>query len=171
MLSLRRAIGLPRAGDRGNRAALAAAAIASIAASALAAPAAAQTITEGSGDEPVDGPGVMVDDSFAVTTLDWCGYGEFVDYGEGKPGGGKNDDYIRIADNCADGYSIRAQVWVDDVSQGVRINDNGYWGEDVIWDPFPNVKPGQVVELEICLTDSSGGHYECAEQGDVSTDG
>ncbi|MEU6249494.1 hypothetical protein [Glycomyces sp. NPDC047010] len=142
-----------------------AAGFAAVAATALAAPAAA---AEGPGDEPDTR---RVDDSFTVTTLNDNGYATFVDYGPGKPGHGMNDDYIEIDDTWADGYDVRVEAWLDGDSQGVRVYDDGAWGDVLVWDPFPNVKPGQEVELEVCLTDSSGIHTQCGEGGDVSADG
>lgn len=47
-------------------------------------------------------------------------------------------------------------------------------GDPLIWDPFRNnnVKPGDEIEIEVCLYDAdSGQHSECNEHGDVSTDG
>jgi len=150
--------------QRHTKAALAAG-FALVATGALAAPAAA---AEGAGDEPDTR---RVDDSFTVTTLNDNGYATFVDYGPGKPGHGMNDDYIEIDDTWADGYDVRVEAWLDGSSQGVRVYDDGAWGDVLVWDPFPNVKAGQEVELEVCLTDGSGIHHQCGEGGDVSADG
>jgi hypothetical protein len=80
-----------------------------------------------------------------------------VDYGPGAAGGGNNDDYVVIQDRCADGHGVEAWAWLDGPSHGARYDGNGQTGAAVVWDPFPsgNVKPGQVIQLRVCLVDGA----------------
>ena len=122
-----------------------------------------------------------INDDFEVETTDsrHCGSADFDDYGPGAPGGGNNDDYIVIHDNCADGHGVRAQAWVGRDYVGSQYNGNGLEGAPVIWDPFRvyhpdgNVLPGQSVVIEVCLVDgpndSSGS--SCRQVGSVIQDG
>ncbi|WP_143662126.1 hypothetical protein [Streptomyces glaucescens] len=120
-------------------------------------------------------PGAQVDDSFTVETLDGCGAADFVDHGEGAPGGGSNDDYIVLHDYCSDGHGTR--VWLYYPSTGNQYgsvyNGNGLAGEPVIWDPFGNVVAGQVVALEVCLVDGRNDYSGalCGEGQRTSADG
>src|SRR5690606_842884 len=66
---------------------------------------------------------------------DPAGVVRFIDYGPGKPGGGNNDDYIEIADQCKDGHGVRGYVWLNGVYLGSKYNGNGV-DTRVIWDPF-----------------------------------
>ncbi|MCE6996271.1 hypothetical protein LZG04_15915 [Saccharothrix sp. S26] len=75
------------------------------------------------------------DDGFEVWTLDGCGSVEFVDYGEGAPGGGSNDDYAIVHDYCSEGHGVLASTWVDIYALGSKYNGNGLAGAPVIWDP------------------------------------
>jgi hypothetical protein len=95
-------------------------------------------------------------DSFAFSTVGLgCGHVAFVDYGEGAPGGGNNDDYVVISDECSDGHGVKAYAWLNGVYLGSRYNGNGKFGADVVWDPFGNVVGGQSVGLKLCLVDGS----------------
>ncbi|MEH1124162.1 hypothetical protein [Micromonospora sp. CPCC 206061] len=122
-------------------------------------------------------------DGFAATTTNSCGSAIFVDYGEGAAGGGKNDDYVLIRDNCSDSHGVRAWAWVTEhtsagdltYSLGSKYNGNGVAGADVVWDPFieGNVRPGDTVKLRVCLVDGSGdttGSY-CGSASHTSVDG
>jgi hypothetical protein len=122
-------------------------------------------------------------DGFAATTTNSCGSAIFVDYGEGASGGGNNDDYVLIRDNCSDSHGVRAWAWVTEhtsagdltYSLGSKYNGNGVAGADVVWDPFidGNVRPGDTVKLKVCLVDGSGdttGSY-CGSASHTSVDG
>jgi hypothetical protein len=114
-----------------------------------------------------------IDDGFTVTTLNDAGFAEYVDYGKGGSGGGNNDDYVKIDDTWADGWDLWVRVSQNGDSWEKRYT-GGAWGDPLIWDPFHNnnVKPGDEIEIEVCLYDSdSGQHDECNEHGDVSADG
>lgn len=122
-------------------------------------------------------------DGFAATTTNSCGSAIFVDHGEGAPGGGTNDDYILIRDNCSDSHGVRASAWVTEhtsagdltYSLGSKYNGNGVAGADVVWDPFieGNVRPGDTVKLRICLVDGSGDTTgsKCGSASHTSVDG
>lgn len=130
----------------------------------------AVTATGASAD---DKTGRGVDDGFTVATQNDAGYAQYVDYGEGKPGGGNNDDYIEIDDTWADGWDIWVRVSQNGDSHE-KVYDDGPWSDVLIWDPFRhnNVKPGDEIEIEVCLYDSdSGQRDECNDHGDVSADG
>src|SRR5687768_8781124 len=80
-----------------------------------------------------------VNDDHTVTTWDevWdCQGGrlDFVDYGEGAPGGGMNDDYFIVRDTCANGDGVLGKVYVNGVLQGTKYHGGGS-GTSVIWDP------------------------------------
>lgn len=85
---------------------------------------------------------------------DPAGVTRFVDYGPGAPGGGNNDDYIEIADQCRDGHGVRGYVWLNGVYLGSRYNGNGV-NTRVIWDPFGNLPAGSRVGLRVCLVDGA----------------
>ncbi|NEY33624.1 hypothetical protein GTU99_15700 [Streptomyces sp. PRKS01-65] len=118
-------------------------------------------------------------DSFAVgTTNGGCGTVNFVDYGEGAPGGGNNDDYLVIHDYCSDGRGVRAYAWLTFGGEthylGARNNTNGLAGDAVVWDPFAdwgNVEAGDLVGLKVCLFDSNNTLSRCAEKSQLSVDG
>ncbi|MGW4021938.1 hypothetical protein [Streptomyces sp. NPDC005009] len=114
-------------------------------------------------------------DSFAVgTTSGGCGVVNFVDYGEGAPGGGNNDDYLVIHDYCGDGKGVRAYAWIDDIYLGAKNNTNGLAGSAVVWDPFKdwgNIIAGDRVGIKVCLFDSNNTLSRCAEASRVSADG
>jgi hypothetical protein len=94
-----------------------------------------------------------------------------VDYGEGKPGGGNNDDYIAIHDLANDNEGIKAYAWISGNYQGMGYNGRGA-GSCVVWDPFPNVKPGECVGLMVCRANGpKGDPYSCGEFTQCSTDG
>ncbi|MFC7279256.1 hypothetical protein ACFQS1_35290 [Paractinoplanes rhizophilus] len=102
---------------------------------------------------------------------------EFVDYGEGKPGGGKNDDYILIHqyDPYA-AYGVWGYAWLDGKYLGAKFNGSGYYAPAVVWDPFPggNVKGGQYIGLKVCPGTSSGPIHngqDCQEWSQYSKDG
>ncbi|NUT17990.1 MAG: hypothetical protein HOV77_02295 [Hamadaea sp.] len=122
-------------------------------------------------------------DGFAASTTNSCGSAIFVDYGEGASGGGNNDDYVLIRDNCSDSHGVRAWAWVTEHTSagdltyplGSKYNGNGVAGADVVWDPFldGNVRAGDTVKLKICLVDGSGdttGSY-CGSATHTSVDG
>ncbi|MGH8793560.1 MAG: hypothetical protein ACRDXX_13065 [Stackebrandtia sp.] len=153
----------------GLLAAFATVAIALFAATPAQASPGAQHIGDETQSKQGESPGVTADDSFWTETTDSCGIAGFIDYGEGKPGGGNNDDYIEITDDCPDGAGVRARVWVDDDYQGKAYSTGG-WGETVVWDPFPNVKPGEIVDLEVCMVDD-GDVYECGSAWNGPIDG
>ncbi|WP_156077262.1 hypothetical protein [Saccharothrix sp. NRRL B-16314] len=116
------------------------------------------------------------DDSFEVWTLDGCGSVEFVDYGEGAPGGGGNDDYAIVHDYCSDGHGVLAYAWVDIYALGTKYNGNGLAGAPVIWDPYAvrsNVFAGETIRLRVCLVDGASDPtpFRCDEDESVSVDG
>jgi hypothetical protein len=119
-----------------------------------------------------DPSAAAVDDSFTVWTTDACGSADFIDYGEGAPGGGSNDDYIEVWDTCGDTHGVRAYAWLDGTYLGSRYNGNGAW-EYVVWDPFGNVTAGQSVGLKICLVDGANDTTpsKCDEMTSTSVDG
>jgi hypothetical protein len=100
-----------------------------------------------------------VNDDFSATVAGGCGTVNFIDYGEGKPGGGNNDDYFVIHDYCADGYGVEAIMSLfapdptsDRNSPSNRAyNHNGEAGAAVIVDPFGNVLGGDRLTLKVCL--------------------
>jgi hypothetical protein len=125
-----------------------------------------------------------VNDGFDVWTADGgCGMVEFVDYGEGWPGGGNNDDYLIIHDYCADGHGVKAWAWLtENTSQGSlefylggRYNGNGEAGAAVLWDPFADlgVEGGDKVTLKVCLSDgdSDPTPFNCKTGSRTSADG
>ncbi|MFE4173888.1 hypothetical protein ACFRR7_17885 [Streptomyces sp. NPDC056909] len=115
---------------------------------------------------------VAADDSFMVWTTDLCGSADFIDYGEGAPGGGSNDDYIEVWDTCGDGHGVRAYAWLDGTYLGSKYNGNGNL-QYVVWDPFGNVTAGQSVGLKICLVDGANDTTpsNCDESTRTSEDG
>ncbi|MEH1163765.1 hypothetical protein V6V47_00095 [Micromonospora sp. CPCC 205539] len=97
-----------------------------------------------------------VNDDHAVTAWDagnscQAGILNFVDYGEGAPGGGMNDDYFVLRDTCGNNDGVMALVYVDDVLKGYKYNGGGS-GSSVIWDPT-QVYANDVVRMEICGAD------------------
>lgn len=74
---------------------------------------------------------------------------EFIDYGEGAPGGGMNDDYFVVTDTCANAKGVRARVWVNGVLVGGSKYNGGGSGSSVIWDPA-QIYANDVVKMEIC---------------------
>ncbi|MFC8495136.1 hypothetical protein ACFUJU_30970 [Streptomyces sp. NPDC057235] len=115
-----------------------------------------------------------VDDSFDVSTTDYCGGADFIDYGEGAPGGGSNDDFIYIRDYCADGHGVRAWAWLDGVYLGSRYYGGGAAGGGALsWDPFGNVLAGQSIGVKVCLVDGSGDTTgdNCNSHTQTSIDG
>jgi len=100
-----------------------------------------------------------VDDQFWAFTTDGCGEIHFVDFGPGAPGGGNNDDYTEIYDNCYgsfdDGLGVRARAWVGSEYLGEQFNFSG--SATVIWDPFAargNVAANEWIVLEVSLVSS-----------------
>ncbi|MEU5566334.1 hypothetical protein [Micromonospora musae] len=73
---------------------------------------------------------------------------DFVDHGEGAPGGGTNDDYFVVRDTCANGDGVKARVYLNGVVMGSKYNGGGS-GTSIIWDPF-QVYENDVVKMEIC---------------------
>jgi hypothetical protein len=116
-------------------------------------------------------PAVAADDTFwaiagsscpSAVNVSWEGFAQFQDYGPGAPGGGNNDDYIIVVDDCPNGAGIKAWAWLDGVLLGSKYNGNGA-GTTVVWDPFGNVTAGQSVGLKVCsVNGNSGTPYHCA---------
>lgn len=95
----------------------------------------------------------------------------FVDYGPGAPGGGNNDDYLEIKDNCGDSAGVKAWAWLDGEYLGGKYNGNGA-NSKVTWDPFGNVKAGQRVGLKVCsVKGNAGTPYNCHSLTVASKDG
>lgn len=114
------------------------------------------------------------DDSFVVSTDDLCGRADFVDYGEGAPGGGNNDDYIVIHDYCSsDRLGVMAYAWRNGSYLGKRFNGNGAAGAPVVWDPFGSVNAGEDVGLKVCLVNGAGDNTptNCDEYTHEMVDG
>lgn len=116
-----------------------------------------------------------VDDSFVASTTDTCGTVNFIDYGPGAAGGGNNDDYLVIHDNCPDGHGVRAWAYLNGVGIGTQYNGNGN-GSAVVWDPFQahgNVDAGDWVSVLVCLVDGAGdtGGSHCLLKQQESVDG
>ncbi|MCF0092895.1 hypothetical protein [Micromonospora sp. MH99] len=81
-------------------------------------------------------------------TMCQAGRLDFVDYGEGAPGGGMNDDYFVVKDTCANGDGVLGRVYVNGVLRDTKYNGGGS-GSSVIWDPA-QVYANDVVRMEIC---------------------
>ncbi|RAO51600.1 hypothetical protein LUPAC06_06285 [Micromonospora saelicesensis] len=96
---------------------------------------------------------------------------EFVDYGEGAPGGGMNDDYFVVSDTCANGDGVLGRVYVNGVLIGTRYNGGGS-GSSVIWDPA-QVYANDVVRMDICTANGPEDYlgYPCASRTFRSVDG
>ncbi|MEJ3747841.1 hypothetical protein WEI85_31685 [Actinomycetes bacterium KLBMP 9797] len=96
------------------------------------------------------------DDSRIVRTdpPGYCGAISFVDYGDGWPGGGNNDDYVEVWDLCPDHDGVKAWVWLDGTLLHEYYNPHGV-DTRVLGDPFPNgdVKKGDYVGLKVCIVD------------------
>jgi hypothetical protein len=136
---------------------------------AVAAAAASMTITTAI---PAD---ASTNDNFSVGTYNTdCGQAGFVDYGLGAPGGGNNDDYVKIFDVCRDGHGVKAWAWIGSTLLGSAYDGAGV-GSTVIWDPFPsgNVAPGDLVGLKVCLVDGSNDPtpFDCESASHRSVDG
>jgi hypothetical protein len=109
-------------------------------------------------------------DTFAIATAGPCtqddflpyeGFAQFQDYGDGAPGGGKNDDYIYVGDSCPNGDGVKAWAWVDGAPKGSKYNGNGAY-TNVVWDPLGNLKDGQSIGLKICSVNGTNGTpYHC----------
>jgi hypothetical protein len=95
-----------------------------------------------------------VNDSFEIWTndADGCGSVVFVDYGEGAPGDGNNDDYLEFTDNCEDHHGVKVWAWHNGVYLGGMYNGNGV-GKAKVWDPFGNVAAKDTIKVKICLVD------------------
>lgn len=112
-------------------------------------------------------------DSFFVTTTGLqCGAANFVDYGPGAAGGGNNDDYFTIKDQCSDGAGVKAYAWRNGRYLGSRYNGNGALST-VVWDPLGNVAGGESIGLKVCLSDGNNDPtpFLCAERTRTSADG
>lgn len=122
-------------------------------------------------------------DNFSAHTTDsgHCGYVNFIDYGEGAPGGGNNNDYLVVHDYCADGHGVKAWVWWYDSSgtllyYGSAYNGNSAAGAPVYWDPFAalgNTIKGDRISLKVCLSDGNSDPTasNCGTASHVSADG
>ena len=97
------------------------------------------------------------DDSKTVWTTDRCGSFEFVDYGEGEPGGGPDDDYMLVRDHCDDGFHVRGDVWVGWSWYGVAYQRGGPSAAPLYWDPFAEEEDelvaGSRFGFPVCLVD------------------
>lgn len=118
-----------------------------------------------------------VNDSFLLCTP-YGVYGacvRFVDYGEGWPGNGNNDDYLVIHDYARDGYGTKAYAWLNGRYLGWKYNGNGYDGAPVLWDPFGNVRAGDYIGVKVCLSqgpdDPNNLPHWCVEHTTRSVDG
>ncbi|GAB1516574.1 hypothetical protein [Actinophytocola sp. KF-1] len=113
------------------------------------------------------------DDGFTVRTGNGCGTVDFVDYGEGQPGGGSNDDYAVVHDYCSDGHGVKAYAWIDGYYLGSKYNGNGLAGAPVVWDPFGNVVAGEAIGLKVCLVDGADDPTpsDCRSATHTSVDG
>lgn len=114
---------------------------------------------------PAAGLAAPANDNYYVNTSASCvsgkagdgpysGYLRFVDYGPGAKGGGDNDDYFVLSDNCADSQGVKAWAWIDGKAVGDRYLGSGD-GSSVVWDPLGNVKDGQNVGMKICQVDGN----------------
>lgn len=117
------------------------------------------------------------DDGFLLCTPEGV-YGacaRFVDYGEGWPGGGNNDDYVVLHDYNPDGYGTKAYAWLNGRYLGWKYNGNGYAGDPVLWDPFGNVIKGDYIGLKVCLSDGPDDpnvfEHWCVHFSEYSHDG
>ncbi|GAA5039270.1 hypothetical protein [Actinopolymorpha pittospori] len=118
------------------------------------------------------------DDGFAAVTTPAsadgvnCGAAFFIDYGPGAEGGGDNDDYVYIVDACGDSHGVKAWAW-----NGSKLLGSKYLGTGAsthtVWDPFPNVVPGELVGLKVCLVDGSNDQtpFQCGTASHRSVDG
>lgn len=116
----------------------------------------------------------QVNDTFAIYTTNECGYIVFVDYGAGAPGGGNNDDYIRVNDLCGDHHGVRGYAWLNgkypgSTYSGIRAPSS------VVWDPFPRgeVSGGDFVGIKVCLVDgpNDSSPLFCASRSQTAIDG
>jgi hypothetical protein len=115
------------------------------------------------------------DDYMFVETTDVCGSADFIDWGQGAPGGGDNDDYIDIDDDCGDGKGVKAWAWLNGTALGSKYHGAGAH-TSVTWDPFAargNVSAGDRVGIKVCLVDGSSDPTptRCAEKSMTSVDG
>ena len=99
-------------------------------------------------------------DSFLVETTNGCGSAEFIDYGEGAPGGGNNDDYMVVHDYCADGRGVAAVVYLNGSYWASTYNSNGAAGAAKIWDPFQSwneadLRAGDRIKVEVSLLENA----------------
>ncbi|NUT99382.1 MAG: hypothetical protein HOY78_45985 [Saccharothrix sp.] len=118
-----------------------------------------------------------VNDDHSVTNWDYynkCQAGrlDFVDYGEGAPGGGMNDDYLVVRDTCANGDGVLARVYRNDVLLGAKYHGGGN-NTSVVWDPFGNVVANDIIRMQICSADGPDDYsgFECQETTFRSVDG
>lgn len=123
------------------------------------------------------GPAAAANDDHYVTNWDsyqQCSAGrlDFVDYGEGAPGGGMNDDYLVVKDTCANGDGVLGRAFVDGRLVDTRYHGGGS-GSSVVWDPFGNVLANQVIKMEICSADGPDDYlgFECNRTTFRSIDG
>lgn len=113
------------------------------------------------------GSAAAANDDQYVTNWDYyneCSAGrlDFVDYGEGAPGGGMNDDYLVVRDTCANGDGVLGRAYRDGVLLGTKYNGGGS-GTSVVWDPFGNVLANEVIRIDICSADGPTDYlgFEC----------
>ncbi|MEU6021231.1 hypothetical protein [Micromonospora sp. NPDC047134] len=121
-------------------------------------------------------PAAAANDDHYVTTWDsfkGCQAGrlDFVDYGEGAPGGGMNDDYFIVRDTCANGDGVLAYVYLNGVQRGTKYNGGGS-GTSIIWDPV-QVYAGDEVRMVICEANGPSDYqgYNCQPSTFRSIDG
>ncbi|MCO1594491.1 hypothetical protein M8C17_04870 [Micromonospora sp. RHAY321] len=96
---------------------------------------------------------------------------DFVDYGEGAPGGGMNDDYFVVRDTCANGDGVLGRVYVNGVLIDTQYNGGGS-GSSIIWDPA-QVYANDVVRMDICGANGPEDYlgYSCTPTTFRSQDG
>jgi hypothetical protein len=125
-----------------------------------------------------------VDDNFSIATTEGynCGTVDFIDYGDEVPGiGPKNDDFLWINDNCADGRGVDAWAWLTKAGTSTatslgRVHDgNGATGAPKVWDPFPggDVKAGDSITIKVCSASgaSDPNPTYCSTASHTSVDG
>lgn len=126
-------------------------------------------------------PAFASDDSFGTHTTDNCTDGgpagfhggniEFVDFGPGATSNpANNDDYLVVADECADGWGVTGYAWLNGTYLGSHHDGRGSATSDV-WDPFGNVRGGDLIGIKVCLQNTGGTPHNCLDTQRTSTDG
>ncbi|MBB5867993.1 hypothetical protein F4553_001372 [Allocatelliglobosispora scoriae] len=91
------------------------------------------------------------DDSFSASTPGGCGVADFVDYGTWGDGS-KKDDFIVLHDYCSDSKGIFVMAWLNGNQVGGLQNSNGYAGKPTMYKPWDDVKAGDRIAMQVCLT-------------------